>query len=401
MFRLSRKATTRFVQSIRCVSTIDVGAANRLVQDVAVLKERVTAWKQQYKPGPLTRDEFEQFHEDGFVIKYNLLSDIELSPAIQSINQMVDAVADDLYNAGLIQNKHEDEGFFTRLTALESEFEHVSVLLHTQGQLPTGVQQLWSAPQLLDVAEQLVGPTFAAHPVWNLRTKTPQQEQATVPWHQDIGYLDEDCWSTLQLTAWIPMLDATYENGCMQVVRGGHKTGLAGHHTCCAGGTWYIDLPEEQMTNVLGVDMSKDVVTCEVPKGGVLFLNNLIPHRSLNNTSNKIRWSFDLRWQDPSQPNGFYGIKDCLLMRENGNKDTPIVWDGWADADRQLAQRDSLGQQAQSVVDEVVQEDKHDPRFDTLVVGPWMNRWDVINHNRHTEALAKQGGLTADNIIKA
>lgn len=22
------------------------------------------------------------------------------------------------------------------------------------------------------------------HPVWNLRAKTPQQEQATVPWHQ-------------------------------------------------------------------------------------------------------------------------------------------------------------------------------------------------------------------------
>ena len=24
----------------------------------------------------------------------------------------------------------------------------------------------------------------AGHPVWNLRAKTPQQEQATVPWHQ-------------------------------------------------------------------------------------------------------------------------------------------------------------------------------------------------------------------------
>lgn len=25
---------------------------------------------------------------------------------------------------------------------------------------------------------------IAGHPVWNLRAKTPQQEQATVPWHQ-------------------------------------------------------------------------------------------------------------------------------------------------------------------------------------------------------------------------
>ncbi len=97
---------------------------------------------------------------------------------------------------------------------------------------------MWSCPVLLDVAEQILGPDVAGHPVWNLRTKTPNQEQATVPWHQDIAYLDESCWSTLQLTAWIPLLDATVQNGCMQVMRGGHRTGRAAHHTCCVGGTW-------------------------------------------------------------------------------------------------------------------------------------------------------------------
>lgn len=32
----------------------------------------------------------------------------------------------------------------------------------------------------------LVADDVAGHPVWNLRAKTPQQEQATVPWHQVI-----------------------------------------------------------------------------------------------------------------------------------------------------------------------------------------------------------------------
>lgn len=111
---------------------------------------------------------------------------------------------------------------------------------------------------LLDAAEQVLGPDVAGHPVWNLRTKvrdgtitivppsspvyfcqqTPNQMQATVPWHQDIAYLDESCWSTLQLTAWIPLLDTNTQNGCMQVIRGGHRTGRAAHHTCCVGGTW-------------------------------------------------------------------------------------------------------------------------------------------------------------------
>ena len=57
------------------------------------------------------------------------------------------------------------------------------------------------------------------HSVWNLRTKTPQNEQTTVPWHQDNAYLDQDALGTLMPTAWIPLLDANTLNGCMQVSR--------------------------------------------------------------------------------------------------------------------------------------------------------------------------------------
>lgn len=30
--------------------------------------------------------------------------------------------------------------------------------------------------------------------------------------------------------------------------------------------------------------------------------------------SEQIRWSLDLRWQRPTEPNGFYGLKDCITM---------------------------------------------------------------------------------------
>ncbi len=55
------------------------------------------------------------------------------------------------------------------------------------------------------------------HPVWNLRTKTPYNEQTTVPWHQDNAYLDPSALYTLMPTAWIPLIDANMINGCMQV----------------------------------------------------------------------------------------------------------------------------------------------------------------------------------------
>ena len=57
------------------------------------------------------------------------------------------------------------------------------------------------------------------HPVWNLRTKTPHNDQTTVPWHQDNAYMDASSLYTFMPTAWIPLIDANVKNGCMQVRR--------------------------------------------------------------------------------------------------------------------------------------------------------------------------------------
>lgn len=41
----------------------------------------------------------------------------------------------------------------------------------------------------------------------------------------------------------------------------------------------YVMMDLEDAQSSLGVDEARDLVTCVVPEGGVLFLNNLIPHR--------------------------------------------------------------------------------------------------------------------------
>jgi hypothetical protein len=127
------------------------------------------------------------------------------------------------------------------------------------------------------------------------------------------------------------------------------------------------------MEKSLGVNMKTDVVTCEVPMGGILFLNNCIPHRSLENYSDKTRWSLDLRWQRPDKPNGFYDMKDCILMRTPEDSNVSINFEGVAVLNPQELHID---------FDNV----KGDP-FDTCIHGPWMNRWEITHHNRHTEAM--------------
>ena len=155
--------------------------------------------------------------------------------------------------------------------------------------------------KLLDIVEQMLGSEIAGHPVWNLRSKTPKNPLVTVPWHQDTAYLAEGCSTTFQPTAWIPLVDANGLNGTLQVLKGGHRTGEVFRHRLenkrGSKASWYLyiedtDLPEGE------------VVTCEMKKGSVLFLNQLVPHRSTENLSSHIRWSIDLRWQRPDEPSG-------------------------------------------------------------------------------------------------
>ena len=120
---------------------------------------------------------------------------------------------------------------------------------------------------------QLLGPNLAGHPVWNLRSKAPQQAEMTVPWHQDNAYVSKEAWNNMTVVAWIPLVDAAEHNGCMQVLKGGHKTGQTAKHTCCQGGTWYVEMDEEEAAQKLCVDTCKDVVTCPMPAGSILLLN--------------------------------------------------------------------------------------------------------------------------------
>lgn len=112
------------------------------------------------------------------------------------------------------------------------------------------------------------------------------------------------------------------------MIPGGHKIGKTLTHTCCAGDTWYVDLPDSEIEKAYDINPKREAVTCEVPFRGLVFLNNCIPHRSLENYSNKIRWSLDLRWQEPSKPVGFYGLKDPIVMRRAGDPNYKVEWEG-------------------------------------------------------------------------
>jgi len=279
----------------------------------------------------------------------------------------VDDLAEDLYKNGKIKDKCESADFYHRLKLLEVQFPGLSVLLHRQGILSSPAQNVWTHKSLLGVAKQLLGPNISGHPAWNLRTKTPHESQGDVPWHQDSAYFDSDGDKTLILTAWVPLIDANVENGCMQVMKGGHKTGNIAPHTGCSGQTWHIEAVTNELPSFLGVSCDSDIVTVPTTMGSVLFLNNLIPHRSLPNLSDKIRWSFDFRYHKTGEPAG-YSMKPSIILSKQDDPNYTIEWENWAKIDRTS-----------------LQAGKAEDKFETRIVGPWMERWPLTNHNRHTD----------------
>ncbi|XP_071079579.1 phytanoyl-CoA dioxygenase domain-containing protein 1-like [Haliotis cracherodii] len=329
------------------------------------------------KPGQLTKAQVDHFFDKGYLIVEKFFSKEELDPCREAIEKQVEDLAQKLYKGGKIKNLYEDKGLFERLSCIEKEFPGANILLHKAGKLPPAFRAVWSNDRLLNLVEQLIGPKIAGHPVWNLRTKTPKNNATTVPWHQDSGYLDNESYKVLQPTAWVPLLDANAQNGCMEVVSGGHRPGRICRHTCCWADTWYVELAEDEMVKTLGVDLEKDIKLCPIPYGGMLLINNMIPHRSLPNVSNEIRWSMDLRWQDPAKPYGFYGLKEGILMRDPSKPDHKIDWSPFESVDRHETAK------------EVLNEVKEDDAFETTIQGPHMEKWEMTHENRHTAKLVK------------
>ncbi|KAL4238057.1 hypothetical protein ACF0H5_002768 [Mactra antiquata] len=328
------------------------------------------------KPGQLPDHLIRQYFEQGYLVIPKFFTKEELEPCLKTTEELVDKFAKKLFEAGKIKSLYEELGLFKRLIKLEEDFPGANVILHKVPNMPMGYRKLWANERLLNLIEQIIGPDIAGSPVWNLRTKTPQNEATTVPWHQDNAYLDNQSYNMLVPTAWIPLLDANVDNGCLQMAEGGHRSGHTAKHQCCWGGTWYVQLDEEEMKTKLGVNPEKDIKSCPVPFGGMVLFNNLTPHRSLPNVSNDIRWSLDLRWQRASDPDGLWGLKKPVVMRTKDNPNLEIDWTDFDAVDRHSQQKKSVEEDLDNT---------EDPDFDTTLPGPWMKKWEIIHMNKHVE----------------
>jgi len=98
----------------------------------------------------------------------------------------------------------------------------------------------------------------------------PAGSGAPTPWHQDEAYWHSGT-SYNALSAWMPLQEATLENGCMVFLPGSHKQEIAAHQSI--GGD----------TRVHGLEMLDTVdeartIACPLPAGGATFHSSRTMH---------------------------------------------------------------------------------------------------------------------------
>ena len=161
-------------------------------------------------------DEVAFFHENGYLALETMTSAAEVAWLIEIYDRLF---AD---KAGF------DEGNQYDLAGTDGEDEPPG--------LPQLVNPIDYAPELGDtllkvnaraVAEQLLGPGVEMQGEFAIMK--PPGTGAPAPWHQDEAYWKEEL-EYNSVSIWVPLQEATLDNGCMQFIPGSHKGEALPHH---------------------------------------------------------------------------------------------------------------------------------------------------------------------------
>lgn len=243
---------------------------------------------------PLSAEQEEHFHREGYLVVENLFSNDELQVVIDEIADEIDVRARELVDSGELSEAFESLDFEHRLARISAETDKVARAIWDAALSGPAFFHLITNPRLLDVAEQMCGEELIASSVYRLRPKIPSHVMSAVPWHQDSGYFEPYCDKALVLTVWLPLVDADAANGCMWVLPRQHQGGVL-YHQRQANGHPYLKIPDSSLPN-------GERVCVPVKKGGALLMTNITPHASFENTTDRVRWSMDLRYQSASLP---------------------------------------------------------------------------------------------------
>jgi ectoine hydroxylase-related dioxygenase (phytanoyl-CoA dioxygenase family) len=170
----------------------------------------------------------------------------------------------------------------------------------------------------LALARQLLGPEAryqGEHAIYK-----PARIAAPTPWHQDEAYWNPGL-SYSALSIWIPLQEATVENGCMWFVPGSHRMEVQAHHC----------IDNDPRIHGLEIDKAdtSSAVACPLPPGGATLHHNRTLHYAGPNTSDIPRRAYILGFGLAPTPReetrDFYWNRQKRTAREQRARDAASV----------------------------------------------------------------------------
>ncbi|MEM7134779.1 MAG: phytanoyl-CoA dioxygenase family protein [Chloroflexota bacterium] len=301
-----------------------------------------------------------KFDEYGYIVVRGLFDPVDdLQPTIDEYAAVLDREARAWYAAGDLSSTYDDLPFEERMIKVMAEtgdrlYDYFRIFLNppsaTKADTPLhygpAIFDLLTNDKLLDVIEAIIGPEITVNPVNVVRVKPPERYfpsdndyhvgLTATWWHQDQSVYSEDLTEIDMLTVWLPLTDADKDMGCLQVVPGSHKGDLSLH--CAHKDPHRVGIPEMMLGPIRHY--------IETKIGDVHFHHRRLQHGSLRNLSDRLRFSFDLRYQPTDQAFGqsagmpAQSMVPGFIARSPSNPEQEMRhWREWADYQEAMRQQ--------------------------------------------------------------
>ncbi len=299
----------------------------------------------------LTSAQIEQFNTQGYLVVEDVLPSDILVNVRAEYSDLMDRLYADWQRQGLVPDGSDMDFYEKLLVSYKAGcdwFQPMDISLpggeieaDTPFHFGPAVFDMLKCQRLLDVVQCLIGPELTSNPIQHVRLKPPavtltgDENRAHImatDWHQDRAVAHAVGDRTKMVTVWLAVEDATVQNGCLQVVPGKPQM--------------YPHCPKKQTAIADGFLDTSKAIPLPVKAGGAVLFHPLTPHASLNNTSDRFRWSFDVRYNVTGQPTGRSHFPE-FVARSVNQPDSVLndwqVWrDNWLEARARLSTQDHI-----------------------------------------------------------
>jgi len=223
------------------------------------------------------------YERDGYLLLRNVIAPAVLDALCARIDRQIDDYGAELQRRGKVSELYADLPFARRLAAL---LHGTGIRLRKWNDFLFGpeIYALVTSPDLLAALSAILGPEVTFHGDYQLTPKLPDNTLQAFPWHQDTLYYGRPTADLHIVTAWVPLVEATELNGCLQVIPGSHRWGLL-------DGVRDTDMNVHPLEDVTARGAP---IAIPMRPGDVLLMTNLTFHASAVNRSEEVRWSLDL-----------------------------------------------------------------------------------------------------------